>query len=676
MDAPRKRKRPSGDAGAGAEAETAPRKAAKGSGSARHGLDGGKTAEKEKKKSKAKEPRPAAQGDTKPPAAAVPVAAESEDSGKTAEAVELLPAAKSRGASFADLGPELDARLLRALHKLRMDTPTPVQRMCVPQTFEGGHLVVRAPTGTGKTAAYLIPILERALRDSEKGSAIEGAAALILLPTRELAAQVRRVVKSMTKYLEGITCCDLTSPDFTSLPNPSPSVLISTPSRLNSLAKAGTITRAQLSRVRTLVVDEADLVLRFGHAEDLGDLVALLPPPGQGRVQRLLFSATMEDTPALLAKIGLAEGTYAVVDVPEVVPEEENKAERVKHHVVHLPVPTGKMKTTPLNRPTDSSSFLLLLLVLKLGLSPFAGRTVVYVASPMRAFKLRLFLEQFGIRGVVLDAAMPARTRVHKLEEFNRGVYDLCFATDGGDDGLDVDSKDRLELEEEEPKGAEDGESDPGEEAPKKPGVKGKDGPATHYSRGLDFLRVRTVVNLDLPPTLASYVHRAGRTGRGPVTNGEGHVLSFVPPGKEGADFTKQLEGKYALREFAIEKGSADAWKYRVEDALRSVTGERVKEARRAEVRRETVASDKLKTHFEAKPQDLHLLRHDKPLHGGRALPHLKHVPDYLLPAGARPVQNRKGRIWAPFHKEKKKEGGRVGKKKEKDPLKTFKAKA
>lgn len=74
--------------------------------------------------------------------------------------------------------------------------------------------------------------------------------------------------------------------------------------------------------------------------------------------------------------------------------------------------------------------------------------------------------------------------------------------------------------------------------------------------------------------------------------------------------------------------------------------------------------------HFEARPQDLHLLRHDKPLHQSHSMPHLKHVPSYLLPEGARP---KPGKVWAPFHKEKRKDrGGPKGKRKEKDPLKSF----
>lgn len=402
--------------------------------------------------------------------------------------------------------------------------------------------------------------------------------ALILLPTRELAAQVRKVAKSISKYAE-ITIADLTSPDFTALPTPKPVILISTPTKLMQLSRAGTVKHEDLQTIRTLVVDEADLVLRFGHAEDLADLVALLPPPSQSRIQKMLFSATMDAGRTLLPRLNLVEGEFEDIDVPEEV--EEGK-ERVKHHIIRLPAPTGKVRHTDLNYPTDASSFLMLLLILKMKLTPFAGRTVVYLDSPLRAFKLRLFLEQFGVRGVVLDAGMPARTRVHKVEEFNRGVYDLLFATDGSDQDK-VKEKDRLELEN--PEDDDQGDATAGASAGGA-GKKKKD--SSHYSRGLDFLRVRTVINLDPPTTKAGYVHRAGRTGRGPVTKEQGHVLTFLPPGVE-------IPEGYSPREFAIDKERTDGWRYRVDDALRSVTGERVREARRAEAKRETVASEKLK---------------------------------------------------------------------------------
>ena len=335
------------------------------------------------------------------------------------------------------------------------------------------------------------------------------------------------------------------------------------------LSKAGTITAEHLDGVRMLVVDEADLVLRFGQAEELGDLMALLPPASAARIQKLLFSATMDEGLSLLSRIGLAPGTFKDMDIPEETRDDDEA--RVTHHVIRLPPSAAsKLKNPQLNHASDPASFLLLLLILKLKIPPFAGRTVVFLDSPLRAFKLRLFLEQFGVRGVVLDSGMPGRTRVHKVEEFNRGVYDLLFATDGGDDEKEKE-KDTLEVE-----------NPAAEEKGKKGGEK------AHYARGLDFLRVRTVVNLDPPRTAASYTHRAGRTGRGPVSSEAGHVLSFLGAGEE-------LPVKIKTVEFRVEEGRTEGWKYRVEDALRSVTGERVKEARRGEVKRETVASEKLK---------------------------------------------------------------------------------
>jgi ATP-dependent RNA helicase DDX56/DBP9 len=170
-------------------------------------------------------------------------------------------------------------------------------------------------------------------------------------------------------------------------------------------------------------------------------------------------------------------------------------------------------------------------------------------------------------------------------------------------------------------------------------------------ARGIDFTAASSVINFDLPTTATAYLHRVGRTAR---AGHSGLALSFVVPAdkwgkdkgvslktaaKDDAVFERiragvKAEGGGDLKEWdwGGRRGEIEGFRYRMEDALRSVTAKRVSDARREEVRRELLNSEKLKQHFAANPLDLAYLRHDAPLHAGRVNSHLKHVPTYLMP--------------------------------------------
>ena len=190
------------------------------------------------------------------------------------------------------------------------------------------------------------------------------------------------------------------------------------------------------------------------------------------------------------------------------------------------------------------------------------------------------------------------------------------------------------------------------------------------FARGIDFTSASTVINFDLPPTSTGYLHRVGRTAR---AGHSGMALSFVvsrqlherdiksarksgiaSDGSERdqevfAEITKVAAGDVQEWDWGSRKGEIDGFRYRMEDALRAVTSKRVEEARREEVRKELINSEKLKAsglvpssayhqaHFAANPLDLAYLRHDQPSHPARHQPHLKHIPNYLMPkiAGA-----------------------------------------
>jgi len=215
-------------------------------------------------------------------------------------------------------------------------------------------------------------------------------------------------------------------------------------------------------------------------------------------------------------------------------------------------------------------------------------------------------------------------------------------------------------------------------------------------SRGIDFKNVSFVINFDFPTTSKSYLHRIGRTAR---AGAQGTSLSFIiPPAEHGKskhaslpstkNDTRVLErirarlaaaGRKEIQEYMFEAKQLDAFRYRMNDALRSVTKAAVHQAQAQELRKEILSSEKLKRHFEDNPSELNGLRHDEESHVVRRQAHLKYVPDYLLPGGG------KGPKALGFIGYRKEGDNRIRKarlqnrhkrkplKKKRDPLKSFK---
>ena len=252
-------------------------------------------------------------------------------------------------------------------------------------------------------------------------------------------------------------------------------------------------------------------------------------------------------------------------------------------------------------------------------------------------------MEQFGVKSTVLNEELPVNSRYHIVQEFNKGVYDYIIATDesrfGADAAITEDESDAI----------------PEAKIPKKKaGGKIKNN-EYGVSRGVDFVSVSCVLNFDLPVSAKGYTHRVGRTARAGKT---GTSLSFVVPEEvfeqdmRGASHSKHLvcpttendskvwqsiikqesTRQQSIRDWHFDRKQVEAFRYRMEDALRSVTKHAIREARIRELKQEMLNSDRLKAHFEDNPTDLDYLRHDKILHPTRVQSHLKHIPHYLMP--------------------------------------------
>lgn len=579
---------------------------------------------------------------------------------------------KKEEAEFAALG--LDTRLLQGIAKQNFQTPTLVQSKAIPLALEGRDVLARAKTGSGKTAAYLLPILHSILKRKQLSST-PCTSALILVPTRELAEQVFKVVESFSTFCaKDIRAINLTQKVSDavqrSLLADSPDIVIATPARASVNLNSSALS---LDNLAHLVIDEADLVLSYGYDEDLQNVAKIMPKG----VQTILMSAT------LTSEVETLKGLFCRNPEILALEETEEPGEGVSQYVVKC---------------AEEEKFLLAYVIFKLRL--VKGKCIIFVGDIDRCYRLKLFLEQFGTRSCILNSELPVNSRIHVVEEFNKNVYDIIIASDEHEVLGDEDVGKEGEGEEDSTTTT-NGKADEGKKAPSKKKRKTvKKDKEYGVSRGIDFKNVACVLNFDLPTSSKSYTHRIGRTARAGQT---GMALSFVIPAEQyrkhkptsiesAKDDEKVLakiikhQGKKGkeVKPYNFDMKQVESFRYRMNDALRAVTGIAIREARTRELRQELVKSEKLKRHFEENPEDLYHLRHDGELRPARVQSHLKHVPDYLLPKegkkaltgdvgfiGLRKTTENRIRKARMANKGRKKNGGRKI-----DPLKTFKGKA
>ena len=432
-----------------------------------------------------------------------------------------------------------------------------------------------------------------------------------------------------------------------------PDLLIATPAQLllyiksqsNELEKSDTM----LAELHTLVVDEADLLLSYGYGEDMADLGSALPRA----VHTLLFSATLTADIDSISTLFLHNP--AIVDCSD---------DEVGH--------SGTMSQYWL-RCSHADKFLLMYALLKLNRIP--GRSLIFVNTVDRGVRLKLFLEQFGVKSGLLNCELPRESRWHCIQAFNRGVFDILVATD--DPTLMTKAASSIGAELDQDQSSSEGGKRTRKNKAKQPITTSVDA-EFGVSRGIDFCDVTAVINMDLSRSLDVYKHRIGRTARA----GQGGTAISMVDINEPADGVLleriQNEFKDGIFEFSVDMTKLAAFRYRVDDAMRAVTRHAVKEARLKEIKQELLHSRKLTEHFDANPDDLQAIQHDQPLALAKMQPHLAHVPTYLKPDSenatesvAAVIPSKKLRATS----RRRKSLGGHNEKKRKDPLQTFRSK-
>jgi ATP-dependent RNA helicase RhlE len=312
---------------------------------------------------------------------------------------------------FTDLG--LAEPLLRAVREQGYDTPTPIQAQAIPAVLAGGDLLAGAQTGTGKTAGFTLPMLQRlastaAPRDARGRVAIR---ALILTPTRELAAQVEESVRTYGKYLKLSSMVMFggvgMQPQVDRL-RQGIDILVATPGRLLDHHQQGTL---DLSRVQIFVLDEADRMLDMGFIHDIKKVLAIVP----AQKQSLLFSATFSDEIKALAD--------RLLNRPALIEVARRNAT----------ADTIAQKVHPVGRERKKA---LLAHLIKAG---DWHQVLVFTRMKHGANRLAEFLNGEGISAMAIHGNKSQGARTKALAEFKAGTLQVLVATDIAARGIDID---------------------------------------------------------------------------------------------------------------------------------------------------------------------------------------------------------------------------------------------
>lgn len=377
--------------------------------------------------------------------------------------------------SFESLG--LHHSIIKALYEMQYAEPTPVQQQAIPLAISGKDLLVSSQTGSGKTAAFILPILHRfamqldetrekgfnefAQRkkrkrgDSRKASRRRPATPrmVVLTPTRELATQIVTASRRFSAYLGSIMTVAILGgmpyPKQLQLLGMNPDILVATPGRLIDHIKSG---RIDLGEIEVLVLDEADRMLDMGFIED----IRFIASQTHECHQTMLFSATLDGLVGSLAE----ELTYEAVSVHiDAMKESNEHIEQSVHYVDDM-----AHKERLLNHWLRDASI---------------RQSIVFTATKKDTEALAERLLEFGIPAAPMHGDMPQFLRNRTLERLRKGHIKILIATDVA-------------------------------------------------ARGIDVPDISHVFNFDMPMSPEDYVHRIGRTGR---AGRDGIAISLVNPG-------------------------------------------------------------------------------------------------------------------------------------------------
>jgi len=308
---------------------------------------------------------------------------------------------------FSTLG--LSEAMLRSLEHSNFTEATPIQRETIPALLAGRDMIGVAQTGSGKTAAFVIPLLEK-LAMYENRAEAHMPRALILAPTRELALQTTDRIKELSTGMKASCCTIYGGAPYrtqTHILRRGVDILISTPGRLLDHMKRGNIF---LDQVEYFVLDEADRMLDLGFIDDVRKINSKIT----NKHQAIMFSATLSDAIGQLKSTLLNDPAQVDVSTSTTV------ADNLDHWVMHVP---GHQKKELLQYLIETEE---------------PTKSVIFVRTRRDADEIASYMESLGLKAEAIHGDKPQKLRQRTINGFRNGVFDYLVATDVAARGIDV----------------------------------------------------------------------------------------------------------------------------------------------------------------------------------------------------------------------------------------------
>lgn len=318
---------------------------------------------------------------------------------------------KPTGSNSTFTSMNLSRPILKGLSEVKFAEPTPIQRKTIPVALEGKDIVGGAVTGSGKTAAFIIPILERLLYRPKRVATTRVA---ILMPTRELALQCLAVAQKLAAFTDvtfGRAIGGLNSKEQEKELKLRPDIVIATPGRFIDFMRNSSF--FQLDKIEILVLDEADRMLEEGFADELNEILKTIPKSRQ----TMLFSATMTTRVDELVRVGMQRPVRLMVDA------QKSSAEGLVQEFVRL-------------RPGREAKRLGYLM--HLCTSIHRDRVIVFFRQKKEAHRVRVVFALCGLKAAELHGSMSQEQRMSAMENFRTGRASFLLATDLASRGLDI----------------------------------------------------------------------------------------------------------------------------------------------------------------------------------------------------------------------------------------------
>ena len=306
--------------------------------------------------------------------------------------------------TFSELN--LPEEILQVVSELGYETPSPIQAQCIPHLLNGEDVLGLAQTGTGKTAAFALPLLANIDTTSKKPQV------LVLAPTRELAIQVAEAFQSYSRHLRGFHVMPIYGGQSYNIQfkqlNRGPQVVVGTPGRIMDHLKRGTL---DLSDLKSLVLDEADEMLRMGFIDDVETIMKEMPE----KHQTALFSATMPDQIKRITKRYMNKPTEVKIKA---------KTSTVENIEQKCWIVRGVNKLDALTRMLETEEF---------------DGVIIFARTKTATVELAERLEARGYRSAALNGDMNQQSRERTIARLKSGSLDILVATDVAARGLDVE---------------------------------------------------------------------------------------------------------------------------------------------------------------------------------------------------------------------------------------------